>query len=86
MMNNEKEKLLDIIRKTTFAVIDAQLFLDTHPNCEEALEYHRKMSKMRNDAYRKYEEMCGPLNIYDEEDRGSWTWNESKWPWEGGNC
>ena len=34
----------------------------------------------------KYEEMYGPLNIYNEEDRGCWIWNASKWPWEGGNC
>lgn len=86
MNNNEREKLLKEIRIASFAVVDSQLFLDTHPNCQEALEYHRKATIKRNEAYRKYEEMCGPLNIYSEDDRGSWTWNASVWPWEGGNC
>ncbi len=85
-MKNEREQLLNKIRIASFAVVDVQLFLDTHPDCSEALEYHKKVSKIRNEAYMKYEEMYGPLNIYDSEDRGSWTWNASAWPWEGGNC
>ena len=32
-----KEKLMDIITKASFAMDDVKLFLDTHPNCMEAL-------------------------------------------------
>ena len=32
-----KEKLMDIITKASFAMDDVKLFLDTHPNCMEAI-------------------------------------------------
>ena len=40
-----KEKLMDIITKASFAMDDVKLFLDTHPNCMEALEYYHKAKK-----------------------------------------
>ena len=42
-----KEKLMDIITKASFAMDDVKLFLDTHPNCMEALEYYHKAKEMR---------------------------------------
>ena len=40
-----KEKLMDIITKASFAMDDVKLFLDTHPNCMEALEYYWDWNK-----------------------------------------
>lgn len=85
MMSREQECLLRTIQVASFAVVDAQLFLDTHPDCEEALEYYKNAAKVRREAYEKYEETYGPLNIYNVND-DCWTWNKSAWPWEGGNC
>ena len=66
-----KEKLMDIITKASFAMDDVKLFLDTHPNCMEALEYYRKAKEMRE---------------YDVANKDYWDWNKGPMPWEGGNC
>ena len=34
-----KKELLEWINIVSFAVDDVKLFLDTHPNCPEALEF-----------------------------------------------
>ena len=41
MMENKpcRRELMDWINVVSFAVDDVKLFLDTHPGCEEALEY-----------------------------------------------
>ena len=42
-MGAEKDRmsLLYKINEASFAMDEARLFLDTHPNCEEALAYYR---------------------------------------------
>ena len=74
-----KEKLMDIITKASFAMDDVKLFLDTHPNCMEALEYYRKAKEMREEAWEMYTYNFGPLSAYDVANKGPM-------PWEGGNC
>ena len=60
-----KEKLIDIITKASFAMDDVKLFLDTHPNCMEALEYYHKAKEMREEAWEMYTHNFGPLSAYD---------------------
>lgn len=38
----DREKLLQFISEVSFALIDVNLFLDTHPYDEDALEYYEK--------------------------------------------
>ena len=40
-----QKALLKIIYETGFAIDDTVLYLDTHPDCEEALAYYHKMKK-----------------------------------------
>lgn len=51
MMENKpcRRELMDWINVVSFAVDDVKLFLDTHPGCEEALEYLRNF---RNSVWR----------------------------------
>ena len=81
-----KEKLMDIITKASFAMDDVKLFLDTHPNCMEALEYYRKAKEMREEAWEMYTNNFGPLSAYDVSNKDYWDWNKGPMPWEGGNC
>lgn len=88
MMKNEmdREKLMQVITKASFAMDDVKLFLDTHPNCQEALEYYHKAKEIRDRAWEKYTEEFGPLSSYQVESCDSWDWNKGPMPWEGGNC
>ena len=82
----EKEKLMKIITRASFAIDDVKLFLNTHPNCQEALDYYQKAKKMREKAWEEYTDNYGPLSAYDVADEDYWTWNKGPMPWEGGNC
>lgn len=78
-----REQLMRRINESSFAVNEAVLFLDTHPDCEEALRYYREVSEMRTNAVNAYQRQFGPLTSNDAAGN-SWTWINGKWPWEGG--
>ena len=81
-------ELLDTINKTSFAMDDTRLFLDTHPDCPEALEYFKKMEAIRDEAIKEYEHRVGPILAYRHAgdcDNG-WFWNQGPLPWENACC
>lgn len=80
--------LFDIINKSSFAMDDTRLFLDTHPDCSEAMEYFRKMEQIRNDAIREYEIQVGPILSYHSAGNcdDDWRWNQGPLPWESAYC
>lgn len=67
----------------TLALIDANLYLDTHPNDREALEYYMNTKaleeKLREDL------VCRGCSITasDQNNVCKWNWVEGPWPWEG---
>lgn len=83
-----RKKLLCYIDEVSFAVYEAMLFLDTHPNDENAALYFQEHNRKRNFALEQYAKAYGPLNIgaMDDEASRSWEWACQPWPWEGGNC
>ena len=88
MMNQniDKAKLMKTITQASFAMDDVRLFLDTHPNCQEALEYYSKAKKIRDKAWDIYTENFGPLDMYGCNGDDKWMWNKGPMPWEGGKC
>ena len=46
-----------------FAVSDILLYLDTHPEDQEALTYYKNMREARDAAVSAYEDQYGPLTI-----------------------
>lgn len=78
-----KDQLMRQINEASFAMDDVLLFLDTHPNNMEALQYYRNVSAMRKNALAAYQSQFGPL-LVDDVTGNSWTWVTEKWPWEGG--
>lgn len=84
MMNNQ-DQLMKRVNTTSFAVNDAALFLDTHPDNRTALEYFDKYNMMRNQAVKDYEDQIGPLTIDGVKPSSEvWTWTQQPWPWEAG--
>ena len=78
----DKNKLLKRVKALDFAVIEAGLFLNTHPSDPKALAYFNKMNEERQTAYEQYVDTYGPLTIFDCMGTDSWDWVESPWPWE----
>ena len=66
-----------------FAMDDVALFLDTHPENQDALRYYKAVRDMRDQSMAAYERRFGPLR-YTDVTSMSWNWVTEKWPWEGG--
>lgn len=80
----EQERYLRKIQEYDFACIEANLFLDTHPDDKEALDYFKKVNKLRLEAYDVYSKMFGPLFADGVVSDEKWTWIDNPWPWERG--
>lgn len=83
MSKTDRNTLLRQINEVSFAAYDTLLFLDTHPDNQEALAFYREMSQRRNDALEEYGRMFGPLTA-DAPSAASgnrWQWIDQPWPW-----
>lgn len=79
-----KTAALRSVQQLHFALIDLGLYLNTHPDCEEALALYEKTRHMYVASKKKYEEFFGPLTyegVNTEKDK--WSWINDPWPWEG---
>lgn len=79
-----KENLLAWIDQVSFAVNEMNLYLDTHPEDEEAMAFFREKLKMRREALETYARYFGPLTIDTANDNmsRSFEWVQQPWPWE----
>lgn len=79
---NEREKMLKAVQQYAFAMMDAGMFLDAHPEDMKALAYYNKISELHRQAVADYEEQFGPLTIMSATSAERWNWLDSPWPWE----
>lgn len=79
---NEREKLLKRVMIYCFAMDDAGLFLDTHPDNVSGLNYYNKYKAMFEEAKKEYESKYGPLMMADNMNGTCWDWVKDPWPWE----
>lgn len=80
---NQKE-LYEWVMMLGFCAVDMMLYLDTHPDDEEALNYFNQCNTLYNAAKQSYQEQFDLLNAFSEQERSSWDWNTAPMPWEGG--
>ena len=79
---NNRELLLKRVQTCNFALVEANLFLDTHPRDRAALEYFHKHREMLKQATKEFTEKYGPLKTEDYNGESSWEWISDPWPWE----
>ena len=79
-----KAELRQFIDQVSFMIDDITLFLDTHPDCREAIDAYNHFKMMRCEAVSDYVKQYGPLNRYDVDTCDDWNaWIDGPWPWEG---
>ncbi len=83
-----RNELLNHINAVSFGVNEATLYLDTHPEDPEALEYFREYSELRNKALKEYAANFSPLTIDTAvaSCADKWKWINEPWPWQEGGC
>ncbi len=79
---HERRTALRRLQEIDFALIDANLYLDTHPTCPHGLEYFRRLQAERGPILAEYERRYGPITFLDTEAEGYWNWINDPWPWE----
>ncbi|MBQ4324604.1 MAG: spore coat protein CotJB [Clostridia bacterium] len=73
------------LQALSFAMQEALLYLDGHPDSTAAARYYNKVSTAYEAAKREYEEKYGPLSVGGgtaANTNGRWLWVEGPWPWE----
>ncbi len=77
---NDRETMLRRIAALDFAVVELNLYMDTHPfdsDINEKLnEYKRKSNVLKDEFQKKF----GPLSPNDKE-KNRWGWISDPWPW-----
>lgn len=83
MMTDQTEQaLLNKIAEVRFALVELQLYLDTHPEDAEAQSDFNSYANALERLTSEYTENFGPLENFgnSRHDAGSWVYQ--KWPWQ----
>ena len=70
------------LQTLAFAIQELALYLDTHPEDQEALEVYRGYQNMHHEASEKYARICGPMTHHQPVKDKKYTWVCDPWPWE----
>lgn len=86
MMNTtSRGAMLQQVNQAGFAMVDANLYLDTHPCDTEAIAYYNEMREAYRSVKEAFEAHFGPLRASGNADTAYWSWVSDPWPWEGGD-
>ena len=78
-----QEKELNTLRELKFALVDLDLYLDTHPNDNETINIYNTYLNEEKRLCSEYERKYGPLTLDSPYLLNrTWLWSEGKWPWE----
>ena len=81
MDNMGREALMRKIQALSFAKVEAELYLDTHPADSEMLKKREQYSNELAPLVMSYEQKYGPLRI-NEAAANKWSWVKDPWPWD----
>lgn len=82
---NESSALKNQWQQYNFALTDLSLYLDLHPNDQNALALYNQYNQILKQIEEKYNSMYPPLSqnsIYITKNN-NWNWLTAAWPWEG---
>ena len=78
---DQKEAMLMELMAVDFAVIELNLFLDTHPYDQRALELYNTNVQKSKELRDRYESIFGPLTARYTKSASPWQWIANPWPW-----
>lgn len=82
-MDTSQVSMLKKIMEIEFTCIDLNLYLDTHPNDQKALQDYNYHSEQLKTLKHQYEQCYGPLMPFGcSPSQYPWKWVNDPWPWE----
>lgn len=81
-----RETLLQKLMELDFMAVDIALYLNTHPDDQEAIAAYNQVITAADTLRLKYEESFGPLCSFRSyaTDTNKWQWMDAPWPWQKG--
>lgn len=84
---DSRESILKKINETSFVLDDLTLYLDTHPEDQNALnlykEFNQKRHELKDMFYQKYDPLTRDCIKECTENHQGFCWQEGPVPWEG---
>lgn len=80
---NNKEQMLRDIGILSFTVVELSLYLDTHPNDRNAMEYFNHYNRIKTQMEKEFSKTYYPLSLDCAESNQEWRWGAAPLPWEG---
>ena len=77
-----RSELLERLSEASFAAVDLQLYLDTHPSDKKALEKLNKYLDKTAELTEEFTRRFGPISPQDIYGDTSFEWINSPWPWD----
>lgn len=77
---SEQEMLIRRIAAIDFAVVELNLYMDTHPDDGEVNEKLNDYRQQSASLRKQYQEKYGPITSESLEDN-RWGWIADPWPW-----
>mgnify|MGYP003296988665 FL=1 len=79
----DRKRMLNDIGIVDFALVELMLFLDTHPDNQEAIDYFNYYAKVKAKMMQEYSTTFEPLTKEYAAVNNKWKWNCGPLPWEG---
>ena len=77
----DAQALMQRITECSFALMDLQLYLDTHPDDALALDEYKTCSQTLNQLKQEHNHTYAPLHSNAKDSQG-WQWSQTPWPWD----
>lgn len=82
-MDRQQLEMLKTLQSLEFAALEFNLYLNTHPDDQQALDEFSRLATAAEECLRMYEANYGPLSAEASiGSEGYWRWLEHPWPWE----
>ncbi len=81
-MECAEQTLLKRIGEVRFALVELQLYLDTHPEDLEAQSDYNSYANTLDRLYAEYTETYGPLENFGNVPHLAGSWVYQAWPWQ----
>ena len=79
----DRNRMLHDISIVDFTLVELMLFLDTHQDNKEAIEYFNYYSRIKAKMMMEYSSAFEPLTKEYAVTNNKWKWNNGPLPWEG---
>jgi spore coat protein JB len=76
-------ELLEEIQTLDFVLVELNLYLDTHPGDQNAIQQYNNVAQQSMTLKRNFESLFGPLMHFGNSySTYPWSWGDAPWPWQ----